>query len=375
MKQAVFSESPEKSSGKRKKPIQETELSLIEDEGNTTDEFRSPPIKVMRLAVEPDEDSFLELLPGKGELCESGKNENSDHENRRESKWSCSTCTFLNHGALPYCEMCSSAKLEGTTKHEDLQKNSHDEVNSSHKELVVPRGDRNATDCVTKDDFIETSETTNKLEEVVIQGCKGKKIPSVIGDKSICLRKRKYPKPHEMSESENEESDEDTFKISKTMRRQEHKSNGGTVFGNEITDTFSNSQSPGKNVTALQFHTHETSAKSDSISTIESIDLYSDNSQSHSHSLSKNSLLVEEYTDTDDDDAMVKHGLSSTVNESATEADNEVTLIEDSDTESSQSVRVSSGQRVETSECTPKRQLILEKEGNLSFKTSHHILI
>ena len=35
---------------------------------------------------------------------------NFGDKNKDETKWGCPLCTFLNHSALPYCEVCSSAK-------------------------------------------------------------------------------------------------------------------------------------------------------------------------------------------------------------------------------------------------------------------------
>ena len=362
----VISESPEKSSDKRKKSGQEAELSLIEDDGNTTDEFRSPPVKAMRLASEPENDSFSELLPRAVKLHAPRKenelrtNESVNCEEETESRWSCATCTFINHEALPYCEMCSSAKPD-ITKYKDDRKNNLHEVNSSHEQLPVTKQNKMASnsDFIINDTSVDTKNVNRltKEKEIQIQGDNGKKAECINSRNRIYLRARKTVKAHEISDSDSEETEKDTFEARRDVRCMQQESNSES----ETADT--NSNSPVKN------QLFQTQLKlNDSISTIESIRLFSEDSQSTDHNDSKDSLLIEEYTDTDDaeDSEKGKHDFHGTLKESGMEADNEVTIMENSDSESSPSKRINVEGFV-TPQCTPKRQLISQNKGNWMY--------
>ena len=79
--------------------IQTRETAIVESQNgakrNSESEFyecnQSKYVRKRSAAVVPSEVSF-------------------DDKSEDARKWGCPLCTFLNHLALPYCEMCSSAK-------------------------------------------------------------------------------------------------------------------------------------------------------------------------------------------------------------------------------------------------------------------------
>lgn len=141
----VISESPEKRTTKRNKASHKRLLE-VEADGNSTDEFKSP-VKTVRRAPKLG-NIFLDISTTgecdtsdtnvdctgsidvneteateqeRGVTC-GDSNDNDRADNESINKWNCSTCTFLNHEALPYCEMCSSAKPVGKLQNNQRSK-------------------------------------------------------------------------------------------------------------------------------------------------------------------------------------------------------------------------------------------------------------
>ncbi len=96
-------------------------ISLVDDDDDddSTNEFKSPAVEVHEALSEVDHRRTP--LKRKFTMIRQSETPNEKKQKRQtdvskklrdESNptWRCSACTFENHGALPYCEMCSSVK-------------------------------------------------------------------------------------------------------------------------------------------------------------------------------------------------------------------------------------------------------------------------
>ena len=302
-------------------------------------ELNFSPVTVKRDKLSYDEDkktkraaatmknSFIIEKRCKKDVCEiqTGKTTIMESQNgakKCESKWSCPLCTFLNHSALPYCEMCSSVKP-------GAQHEAKTESTCDSGLLIVNDKCDNREESSASNPFMMTNlNSDNRQIEVK-------------DSERMYLQRRTGTEMDELSNSEKEGTNTEYEKSEKDV---------------EDDTSVASGQRSERNHERL--NSTENSSKYD---TNQSIELFSEKFQSNNSDTFRDLLPIKECTDTEDEN--VGHPTVVRMNENVMIADDETTGIEDSDNEQCFCDR--KFYRDKSPKCTPEK-----KEGKSIIDTS-----
>ena len=224
-----------------------------------------------------------------------------------ESKWSCPLCTFLNHSALPYCEMCSSVKLGA--QHETKTESTCDSG------LLIVNDKSSASNTL----MMTNLNSDNRQIEVK-------------DSERMYLQRRTDTEMNELSNSEKEGTNTEYEKSEK-----------------DVKDDTSVASDQSSEWNRERLNSAENSSKYD---TNQFIELFSEKFKPNNPNTSRDLLPIKECTDTEDEN--VGHPTDVRTNESGMIADDETTVVEDSDNEQCFSDRKFYGDK--SPKCTPEKK-------------------
>ena len=303
------------SSCKRQKLSEELNFSQVTVKRDTMsyDEDK----KTKRAAATVKNSFIIEKLCKK-DVCEIQTEETTIVESQNgtkkysESKWTCPLCTFLNHSALPYCEICSSVK-----------------PGAQHDVKTESTCDSGLLIVNDKCDHREESSASNpfKMANLNLDN-KEKEADS----ERMHLRRRTGAKMGELSNSEKEGTNTEYEKSEKDVE------DDTSVASGQISERIHERLNSTKN-----------SSKYD---TNQSIELFSEKFKPNNPNTFRDLLPIKEWTDTEDEN--LGRPTDVRLNESGMVDDDETTGVEDSDNEQCFSDRKFYGDK--GPKCTPEKK-------------------
>ena len=245
------------------------------------------------------------------------KTDKLSHNDKNEDnrKWSCTLCTFLNHSALPHCEMCSSVKPGA--QHEAKTES----ICDSGLVIVNDKCDNNE-ESSSNPFMMRDLNSDNREKEV--------------DSERMYLQRRTGADMDELynSEKEGNKTEYENNKI-------DVKDDTSVTSGQSLQNNCQWNRERLKGT--------ENSSKYD---TNQFIELFSEKFQSNIPNSSRDSLPIKECTNTEDEN--VGQPTDVKMNENGMAADDETTAVKDGDNEQCFSDRKFYGDK--SPKCTPEKK-------------------